>query len=627
MQTYKPVITLGTNEVEAAADGGEYSVEYTIANGVEGATLTVTEDAEWIENVVVEADKITFGVAAYTEDGERTATLTVEYTGADAQTISVKQSGAAQPVADNFSIAVQEVHASSAITQVTPNDPEMYYIMYLEQVSYLQNGGIETAEQLMEDDYSAFERNAVNNSMNLKEYMQAVNVLFQGTQRVKWSSVLPGMKSVLYVYGIKFNEDGSSYEAVTDIAWELIVPDYAPLQDVDFNLTPEINGAEVRLNIEPQNWGGYYLVKFVDANNELYAQDESVFTDDYMKIIADEWIEVYDGNLDYGFSMEDILNNTCLKGNQSVDVELTSYTLYSALVYPVAEYDGFVQVVGKPSYVNFSTEEVQQSAMDINIEVTNCYVRVADIRLTPSELDTQYMMLVTQTSYLPADYDDEYLLEMIFGEWNYAAFTFKGEMTSHLNTLYPDTEYLIVAFGYSGGVVTTDVCKKTFKTQPEGVCELEVTGVTIGGPYLPSELYNYDPERFKYYGQPYAYDSIMRIITMEVQTSEPTRDMFVHAFPKMDYDYAGHDIIFFDLLIGSCEPFEYTTVITDYMPYYICAAAYDYKGDVTPMWMSEAIDWREMETRPIEELIEKIDSSNAQMMMLNATTGNITPLR
>lgn len=626
----KPQVSLATTEVVATAEGGEYSVSYTITNAVEGATITVNEDVEWISDVAIAADKITFVVAALEEDGERSATLAVEYPKTEAQSITVKQSGTATPSGD-FTIDVQEVHASSAITQVTPDDKDMYYIMYLEEVSYFEYGGIETAEQLILDDFSAFQRGSANNDMNLKAYMEAANVLFKGTQRVKWSNVLPGVKSVLYVYGVQFNEDGSEYEAVTDIAWELIVPEYAPLQDVDFTLDCDINGAEVTLNIEPQNWDGYYLVKFVDSNDELYAQDESVFTDDYMKIIADEWIWVYDGNLGYGFSMEDILDNTCYKGNQSINVELASYTLYSALVYPVAEYDGFVQVVGKPSYVNFSTEEVQQSDMDINIEVTNCYVRVADIRLTPSEPDTQYMMLVTQTSYLPEDYDDDYLLDQIFGEWSYAAFTFKGEMTSHLNTLYPDTEYLIVAFGYSGGVVTTDICKKIFKTQPEGECEIEVTGVNFGGPYLPSELYNYDPERFKYYNEPYAYDSIMRIIYMEVQTSEPTPDMFVAAFPKMDYDFAGHDIIFFDLLIGSCEPFEYTTVITENMPYYICAAAFDYKGDVTPMWMSEPLDWRDVEPRPIEELIEKIDASEANIMMLavgaDGKVSSISPVR
>ena len=510
-----------------------------------------------------------------------------------------------------FVITVEEVHASSAITQVTPSDEQIYYIMYLEEVSYFQNAGIDSAETLWEDDYLAFEGNAAESKKNLKEYLLESNIAFQGTKRVKWGSVLPGVKSVLYVYGIQFNEDGSEYEPVTEITWEVIEPEYAPLKDVNFNLDVEVNGAEVVLNIEPENWDGHYVVKFVDANSELYVDDESNFTDEDMKSLADEWVAVYSNNLSYGYDSQYILDNVCLKGNQSVETELASYVLYSALVYPVEEYDGLVQVVAKPTYINFVTEEVQQSDMDIDIEVTNCYVRVADIRITPSEADTQYMMLITQTAYLPKEYDDEYLLKLIFGEWSYAAYTFKGEMTSHLNTLYPDTEYLIVAFGYSGGVITTDICKKIFKTEPEGECELEVTGVNIGGPYTPSELYAYDPERFKYYTPPYAYDTSMCVIFMEVQTSKPTDDIFVYPFTKEDYDYHGEEIIFFDLLCDPCEPFEYTTVIYDYMPYYVCAAAYDYKGNVSPMWRSEELDWSKMEPRPIEELIEKIDNHEA----------------
>ena len=63
------------------------------------------------------------------------------------------------------------------------------------------------------------------------------------------------------------------------------------------------------------------------------------------------------------------------------------------------------------------------------------------------------------------------------------------------------------------------------------------------------------------------------------------------------------------------------------MPYYICAAAFDYKGEVTPMWMSEPIDWRDVEPRPIEELIEKIDASEANIMMLGiGANGKVVPI-
>ena len=608
----EPVITLALAEVEAAAEGGNYSVNYSVANSVESAMLTVVEDVEWITDVNIEADKISFTVVANSSKDERVATISVEYPEAEAKSFDVKQLGQA----DAFVIDVQEVHASSAITQVTPNDSEMFYIMYLEEVSYFQNGGITTPEQLWEDDFTAFENNAAGNNMNLKEYMQGVKVLFQGTQRIKWNSVLPGIKSVLYVYGVQFSEDGASYEPVTDIAWAVIEPEYAPLQEVNFDLNVEVDGANVELSVKPENWDGYYLVKIVDGNDELYLGNDAVITDDFMKSISDEWLATCSSNLRAGHSIDDILETIAFKGEELIDTELTSYTLYTALAFPIAEYDGYYQVVGKPSYINFSTEEVQQSDLDINIEVTNCYVRVADLKITPSNPEEAYMLLITPTEYLPKDYDDEVLLDMVLGEFSYYAYNFEGEITTHLNTLYPNKEYIVVAFGYSGGVVTTEVCTKIFKTEPEGECLLEVTDVVISGPYRPGDLYNYNPDLYSGFKPMYNPESTVGVIAMEVKTSEPTSDIFTYACTKMDYDWGGYDTTFYDLLIDTCPPVAVSAIIYDYMPYYVCAAAFDYKGNVTPMWMSEPINWTSADIRPISELIKKLESG-AQVQMLS----------
>ena len=615
--------------MEFSAEGGEGLIEWTLNEVTRNnphPAPTIQCEAEWI--TLYAEDMGAFAVA--TNEGEaREAIIKVAYAEQVIE-VMVKQAGA--QTASSFDIEVQEVHAASAITQVTPTDDDMYYVMFLDEVSYLQFNGIATAEQLWEDDYAAFESGALANNMNLKAYMEAANVLFKGTKRVQWNRVRPGTESVLYVYGVEFDEDGATYEPITDIAWEVICPDRAPLQDVEFGLDVEVKGAEVKLNVQPENWDGYYLVKIVDYNNEFYVGEGVTFGEDYMNAISDEWVGVYSSNLSAGYSMQDILDNICYKGDMTLEFALESYVLYSALVYPVAEHDGFVQVVGEPSYINFSTEEVGQSDMDINIEVTNCYVRVADIKITPSNPDESWLLLITPTSYLPAGYDDETLLDYALGEFVYYTYEFKGEMTTHMNTLYPDTEYIIVAFGYSGGVVTTDVCSKVFKTQQEGVCELEVTDVIVGGPYRVSDLYAYDPVTFEYYKPPYYYDSSHFVITMEVKTSAPTTDIFSDFIYKADYDYHGYELMFYDLLIDTCEPYYFTTVEWEWTDTHIfancyaCAAAFDYKGDVTPMWMSDLYQWTMDDIRPIEEFIEKWEAQSNIMVMGVGADGAIKPL-
>lgn len=615
--------------MEFPAEGGEGLIEWTLNEVTRNnphPAPTFQCEAEWI---TLYAEDMGAFVVAANEGEAREAVIKVAYA-EQVIDVTVKQAGV--QTVSSFDIDVQEVHAASAITQVTPTDDDMYYVMFLDEVSYLQFNGIATAEQLWEDDYAAFESGALANNMNLKAYMEAANVLFKGTKRVQWNRVRPGTESVLYVYGVEFDEDGATYQPITEIAWEIICPDRAPLQDVEFGLDVEVKGAEVKLNVQPENWDGYYLVKIVDYNNEFYVGEGVTFGEDYMNAISDEWIDVYSSNLSAGYSMQDILDNICYKGDMTLEFALESYVLYSALVYPVAEHDGFVQVVGEPSYINFSTEEVGQSDMDINIEVTNCYVRVADIKITPSNPDESWLLLITPTSYLPADYDDETLLDYALGEFVYYTYEFKGEMTTHMNTLYPDTEYIIVAFGYSGGVVTTDVCSKVFKTQQEGVCELEVTDVIVGGPYRVSDLYAYDPVTFEYYKPPYYYDSSHFVITMEVKTSAPTTDIFSDFIYKADYDYHGYELMFYDLLIDTCEPYYVTTVEWEWSDTdifancYACAAAFDYKGDVTPMWMSDLYQWTMDDIRPIEEFIEKWEAQSNIMVMGVGADGAIKPL-
>jgi PBP1b-binding outer membrane lipoprotein LpoB len=59
-----PVVTLDKQSVEAPAEGGTFSVNYTIENAQEGVALSVTEDVAWISDAVAADGVITFVVAA-----------------------------------------------------------------------------------------------------------------------------------------------------------------------------------------------------------------------------------------------------------------------------------------------------------------------------------------------------------------------------------------------------------------------------------------------------------------------------------------------------------------------------------------------------------------------------------
>lgn len=83
-----PTITADNVTIEAETTSGE--IAYTVENPT-GATLSAAlTDGDWISNIAVAADKVTFDATANTGD-ERTATITLSYTGATDKVVTVTQ--------------------------------------------------------------------------------------------------------------------------------------------------------------------------------------------------------------------------------------------------------------------------------------------------------------------------------------------------------------------------------------------------------------------------------------------------------------------------------------------------------------------------------------------------------
>ena len=83
-----PVIS--ASDVNIAYDATSGEIAYTIANPTD-ATLTATTSADWISDIVVTADKVTFTTTTNEGTTDRTATITLSYTGAENKVVTVTQ--------------------------------------------------------------------------------------------------------------------------------------------------------------------------------------------------------------------------------------------------------------------------------------------------------------------------------------------------------------------------------------------------------------------------------------------------------------------------------------------------------------------------------------------------------
>ncbi len=92
-----PVLTLGSETLEAGAQEGKFEFAFTVENATE-AKATAEADVEWIKDVVIKESRTSFdGVVAFTvaandTDKVREGRITVKYTGAKDAVYTVKQS-------------------------------------------------------------------------------------------------------------------------------------------------------------------------------------------------------------------------------------------------------------------------------------------------------------------------------------------------------------------------------------------------------------------------------------------------------------------------------------------------------------------------------------------------------
>ena len=85
------VPTINAENVSIAYDATSGEIEYEIENPVDGESLTPTTTADWISNITVGDDAVTFTATANDGNQDRTATITLSYEGAEDVVVTVTQ--------------------------------------------------------------------------------------------------------------------------------------------------------------------------------------------------------------------------------------------------------------------------------------------------------------------------------------------------------------------------------------------------------------------------------------------------------------------------------------------------------------------------------------------------------
>lgn len=603
------VVTLDNDSLEAVADGGTYSVNYTIENGLSGIDIVAQSSVQWIKEFQTQDGVLSFKIDANRETTPREGVITIKYPQVKNQIVKVSQLGA-DPI---FNIAISNETSTSFVSKVTPKEKEKPFIVLLSEKRYLLGM---TADDLFADDYAYVKSLAEeNNVTDLEQFMLDYDIAFKESSHVKWTSMIPGKEYILYAYSIEFSADKSSYTLASPINHVPVTLKHPELTDVEFKVNVEVSGPAVTYEFEPINWDGKYYLDIHREGSYYYIEKDYSVTDEYSATVAQDWLTLIEQYTASGYSGEQLYRIMCLEGPDTFSEVLEADTKYMMSFYAIDMVDGLPQVVSRPYIHYFETEPVGASDMTIEFTIENLYTRVADITITPSKNEPYTIALVRKSEVLEGSNSD--IINWMINIFNLQLYY--EPYQTHLYTLDPDTEYSLLAFGYYGGVITTDLFRKDFKTDPEGECENSVLDVIITGPYSPLEFEKHFPDGLNGMGQEYENRGYY-ILTSEIITEKPATDMFHYYFEPIEFESKGLTGIFKELVTYPCDNVERYTARSG-VPFIACGVTMDYRGNYSEMWVDDepfVFNYTSETKRPIEELVEKLQTKpeTTQLMIM-----------
>ena len=603
----KTTVTFENLNVEIDSEGGEVSLTYVINNGVEGIDIVASTEAEWISDIVVCEGTLAFTVAKNMEDEARQTRIRITYPNVDTQYVVVNQ---AKFNAITFEMEVTSSTSTSCSTLIKPSTDAYAYIAYMSEIDYFLGAGITTAEELFQDDYNYFMGFAAQvNPPYLYEFFLANYFAYEGEQSIEWTGMMPGKEYVLYVYAIEFNEANNDYWMASPVTYKMVTLQGEELTEVEFDVDVTVNGPNASYKIDPKDYTGKYYLTVYEQGDYMYRNTPA--DDAYAELVSSVWLDMMAQLMASGYAPSQLIELMCLQGYEEYSELLKGSTNYAMVIYAVEMVDGLPQVASKPQIVNFTTEEVGASQMTIDIQLENKYVRVADVIITPST-NEPYTVAIVAKNEVPDKSDEEIIA------WCNKSFymeSYQGEIRSHINSFKPETEYSILAYGYYGDVVTTDLFRLDFTTDAESECENSVVRVDFNGPYSLMELEAYDSDRYYNYGM---FETMgWYAMWSEIFTEQPSQDLFYCIYSAQEVAVYGEQAVFDDLVSYSCSPTQILTGQNGTL-YVMCAVTMDYRGNFSEMWMSEPFmyNYDASTKRPLEELVEKIHGSKAKAAKL-----------
>lgn len=501
-----PTIELSQTEIAAPADGGEYIIDYTLTNPVEGAAVQFTEVPEWIAaEASGDAATIKVTVSGNDASSSREGVVKGKYESAEFQ-ISVVQEG--NPA---FDVEFTDITESTMTFTVRPLDENITWLCFHTEAFKLD--GVDD-EAYLDSVIASFEAAARQYGMSLKQYIAAF--LQKGAKEdIAIEKLVPCIDYIISCAGYD-NEKGEFTTPLNKFPSR--TKDIERI-DVTFELSADVRGPVADLKVVPSDLEQYYMsgsakgAGSVNPEEILVAYQKEVYT--LIELVAFYYPQL---------SIAEIVAGLSYKGEQTIGFELETNQDYNLFVVCVDD-KGYLNTL--PQLCPITTGAVEPSDNVITVDVVEIYDYTAKAEIHTTN-DDPYIVGYTAAKYFqPGMTDEEIIADLFSGRFTLPKNTRRGDSSLEMMGLDPNSEWFVFSYGYESDEVTTEVKLTRFNT----------TDIIYGDVSLNLEFDNYydGDALLAEYPDVFSGMDIAGKVVIPV-TAETTGDVGVYYYKILGYD-------------------------------------------------------------------------------------------
>ena len=462
--TPKAIINIEANHT-VDCYGGEVEISYTIANPVAGEKITAATEAEWIELIEDNGTALRFNVGGNYDAAERTADVTLSYNGADDVVITFAQNRITTQGDTPIEVTLVDYDATTITISVVTADPETTWVpmvTYKESWDYYKGN----ENDIFQADLEYFQYLADVNDLTLAEFLAGI-VGTGSEESIRITKLTPDTEFVVYVYGISLEG-----ERTTDII-DIHVKTEPPHEgDITFEFSVKEEDFVLEYTVTPSHTGVDYFCGIM-SEEELNYWKETLGTDNLKTILQkgsidstiallQQWDYISDRTEFFSiYNLSDILEDGWF--------ECKADTKYYIMA---AKWNNNCDIIGEVGYIEHTSAHLEKSTNVLTLELKNLTQSSVDVKTTTTTNDP-YVILPLRAEVVK-DLSDEELFELIMSEYDYviSSYTYEGNTTNTYGSMRPDRDYVIVAFGYKAGTLTTSkIWREEFRTLASGTPE------------------------------------------------------------------------------------------------------------------------------------------------------------